>query len=212
MCRLRPAGWSRVSSRPTLDNNLLGRLRYETAADCVAFRHCFGRHRRPGADLSIAHHHADRAVPAGRVDGHGGAHHGREDADAAGPARHHRERRRRRRQHRGGAPRARRARRLHHRHRPVGHPCRQRHLQAHLRPGEGLRAGRADLRQPAADDRQEGAGGERPQEPRRLDEGEPGQGAVRQPERGRQGAPASCCSRRPARSSSTCPTAAPGRP
>ena len=86
-----------------------------------------------------------------------------------------------------GRARARRARRLHHRHRPVGHPRRQHHLQAHLRSGEGLRADRADLRQPAADDRQEDAGGERPQGPRRLDEGEPGQGAVRQPERGGQG-------------------------
>ena len=57
----------------------------------------------------------------------------------ARPAGHHRERRRRRRQHRGRPRRARGARRLHHRHRPVGHPRRQHHLQHQLRSADGLR-------------------------------------------------------------------------
>ena len=103
------------------------------------------------------------------------------------PAGGDRERRRRRRQHRGRARRARAARRLHHRHRPVGHPRRQHHLQTELRPAEGLRADRADLGQSAADDRQEGAAGERPQGPGRLDEGQSRQDHVRQPERGGAG-------------------------
>ena len=61
---------------------------------------------------------------------------------------------RRRRQHRRRPGRARGARRLHHRHRPIGHPCRQRRdLSAAIRPAEGFRADLADLDQPAADRR-----------------------------------------------------------
>ena len=59
--------------------------------------------------------------------------------------------------------------------------------QAELRSAEGLRADRAHLRQSAADGRQERLGGERPEGACRLDEGEPRQGAVRQPERGGAG-------------------------
>ena len=54
-----------------------------------------GRVVRVGANLSGASDHAGRAVPAGRLDRRGGAHHGREDAAHPRPAGHHRERRRR---------------------------------------------------------------------------------------------------------------------
>src|SRR5258707_33451 len=49
-----------------------------------------------------------------------------------------RKRWRRRRQHRGGARRPFGAERLHLRHRPMGHPCRQNHLQTRLRSGKGF--------------------------------------------------------------------------
>ena len=55
---------------------------------------------------------------------------------------------------------------------------------ADLRSAEGFRADRADLHQSAADGRQENLAGGRPEGARRLDEGEPRQGEVRQPERG----------------------------
>ena len=146
------------------------------------------RHRRrAGADLSVASDHARRAVPAGRIDRRGRAHHGRAHAAVARPAGHHRECRWRRRQHRGRPRRARGARRLHDRHRPVGHPCRQHHLSADLRSAEGFRADRADVDQSATHGRQEGAAGGRPEGARRLDEGQPRQDHLRQPERGRTG-------------------------
>ena len=90
---------------------------------------------------------------------------------------------RRRRQHRGRARRTRGAGRLHHRHRPVGHPRRQHHLQSELRSAEGLRAARADLGQSAAPGRQEKPAGEQAQRTRDLDEGQSGRRQVRQPER-----------------------------
>ena len=81
------------------------------------------------------------------------------------------------------AARARHARRLHHRHRPVGHPCRQHHLQHRLRSAEGFRADRADDDQSAAADRAQNVSGGRSQIADRLDEGASRRRQIRQPER-----------------------------
>ena len=164
----------RINQRGANMRKLIG-----VAALAVIGRSC----GRAGADLSVAADHAGGAVPAGRLDRRRRPHHGREDAADPRPAGHHRERRRRRRQHRGRPRRARRAGRLHHRHRPVGHPRRQHHLQSELRSAEGLRADRADLGQSAAPGRQEKSAGEPAQRAGDLDEGQSRRGQVRQPER-----------------------------
>src|SRR6516164_1115086 len=77
----------------------------------MACLHCafFARACR---QFSLAPDHADRAVPAGRIDRRRRAHHGRQDGRCARPAGDCRECRRRRRLDRRRPPRARHARRL----------------------------------------------------------------------------------------------------
>ncbi len=118
--------------------------------DVIGRRVCGGarmRRERAGADLSVASHHDDRAVPAGRADRHGRPRHGRPHEDHARPDRGGRERDRRRRHHRHGPGRARGARRLHAEHRPVDDPCRRRRdLSARVPRAGRFRAGvAADL-------------------------------------------------------------------
>ena len=144
------------------------------------------RREARSAKLSVAPDHAGGAVPAGRLDRRRRPDHGRADARAARAIGGDRECRRRRRQHRGRPRRARGAGRLHLRHRPVGHPCRQHHLQARLRSRKGLRADRADLQQSAAAGRQERPAGQYACRTRDLDEGQSRQDQFRQPERGGQ--------------------------
>ena len=147
--------------------------------------HARRAHRRPRPALPLAPDHADRPLPARRLDRHHRAHHGGAHASAARPADRDRECRRRGRLDRGRPRRARTGRRLHHRHRPVGHACRQHHLQAQLRSGEGLRAGRPDLGEPATPRRAQEPAGEHAAGAGRADEEGARQGHVRQPERRR---------------------------
>src|SRR5437764_3443282 len=78
-----------------------------------------GARSRAGRQFSVAADHADRAVPAGRLDRCRRPHHGRQDGRGARPAGDRRKRRRRRRLDRRRPARARDARRLHDRYRPM---------------------------------------------------------------------------------------------
>src|SRR5256885_1473713 len=90
------------------------------------------RHGAVVIPLDVAAKLPDAAELCRRPD-HGGAH-----AGAAGTADRSRKCRRRRRQHRARTRRPCGAGRLHLRHRPMGHPCRQHHLQTRLRSGKGF--------------------------------------------------------------------------
>ena len=76
--------------------------------------------------------------------------------------------------------------RLHLRHRPMGYPCRQHHLQARLRSRKGFRADRAGFQQSATDGRQDDLPANTLGELVDLDAGQPRQDQFRQPERGGQ--------------------------
>ena len=129
----------------------------------------------------------------------------------ARPAGDRREHRRRRRHHRRRPRRARDAGRLHHRHRPMGHQCRDRRdLQAAIRPDEGFRAGRTDRDAAVPDRVAQDPAREQPQRADRLAEGQRRQGHAGQfrhrhaeprrrhplPERHRRALPARALSQR----------------
>ena len=167
-----------------------------------------------GAGFSIASDHDGCAGPGRRRDGYARAHRRRGHVGVARPAGHHRERDRRVRRHRRRPGGTRGARRLHAQLRGLRHACRQRrdHDTA-LRRDCGFRAGCVDLGHAVADRRQERSAGQRSQGPRRLAQGQSGQGFARHRRRRQPVAHrrASCCRTSPARAFSLCPIAAPRR-
>jgi len=128
--------------------------------------HPFTRRRT----FSLASHHVDRSIPAGRLDRRRRAHHRRQDGSVPRPAGDRRECRRRRRLDRRRAALARHARRLHHRHRPVDTHVGSIIYNLNYDLQTDFEADRVDFAQSAASGRHEDIAGGRPQGACCLDE------------------------------------------
>ena len=152
---------------------------------------------RTRASLSDPPDHADRAVPARRLDRRRRPHRRRPHVAHARPADRGAERLRRRRHHRLDPGDARRSRRLHHPDGPDGHARRLGRAlsEPRLQARRGFRADRHGHRLSADHRGEEGLPGEGPQGIRRLRESEfHARSTRRMPASARSSSPPACCS------------------